>query len=103
MKEIKDKYCHNQNEWKCLRPSKHWSYHGISFDLHNYNIGFTFFFVTTQSTCIFQILTNIWLSAWTEDKPINGTYERSQALYRVSVYGYLGIGQGNLQHLVLIS
>ena len=43
---------------------------------------------------VFQILTNMWLSSWSEDPPfVNGTYDRSQVDFRLGVYGALGAGQ----------
>ncbi len=38
---------------------------------------------------VFQILTNIWLSEWSED----GTYERAKTDFRLGIYGALGAGQ----------
>ncbi len=45
---------------------------------------------------VFQILTNIWLSDWSNDDPYdeNGVYDRGQADYRLGVYGGLGALQG---------
>ena len=45
---------------------------------------------------IMQIMTNLWLSQWSEDVLTNDTQaNRDQSTFRVSVYGYFGIGQGN--------
>ena len=42
-----------------------------------------------------QILTNVWLSEWSEDVLTNDTkVNQDQSKYRVSIYGYMGIGQG---------
>ena len=42
-----------------------------------------------------QVLTNLWLTDWSEDLPSNDTAQSlAQAKFRVSVYGYCGIGQG---------
>ena len=42
-----------------------------------------------------QVLTNIWLSAWSDDQPVNGTIPMDQTTYRLGVYGGLGAVQGN--------
>ncbi len=45
---------------------------------------------------LLQILTNIWLSEWSNDDPYdaNGTFNRELADYRLGVYGGLGAFQG---------
>ena len=52
----------------------------------------------------FQILTNMWLSSWSEDDPpfTNGTYDRSQVDYRLGVYGALGTGQCKYMNVIRI-
>ncbi len=40
-----------------------------------------------------QIMTNIWLSEWSNDMPVNGTYDPDRTDYRLGVYGGLGAGQ----------
>ena len=42
-----------------------------------------------------QIVTNLWLSAWTTDALTNSTYQApSQTHFRLGIYGALGFGQG---------
>ncbi|GBM52169.1 Multidrug resistance-associated protein 1 [Araneus ventricosus] len=41
----------------------------------------------------FAVYSNIWLSEWGTDKPLNGTEEKAQRDYRLGVFGALGIGQ----------
>ncbi len=40
-----------------------------------------------------QILTNIWLSSWSNDPVVNGTIDEGHALMRLGVYGVLGAAQ----------
>ena len=66
-----------------------------SVDLHlNHTLVADLDMLPLVTTCYFQVLTYIWLAKWTEDKAVNGTIDRDQTLFRLSVYGYLGIGQG---------
>ena len=43
----------------------------------------------------FQVVTNLWLSKWADDQPqyVNGTYDNSMVLYRLSIYEVFGVGQ----------
>ncbi|CAL1277165.1 unnamed protein product [Larinioides sclopetarius] len=41
----------------------------------------------------FAVYSNIWLSEWGTDKPLNGTEEKAQRDYRLGIFGALGFGQ----------
>ncbi|KAF8763126.1 Multidrug resistance-associated protein 1 like [Argiope bruennichi] len=41
----------------------------------------------------FAVESNVWLSEWGTDKPLNGTEEKAQRDYRLGIFGALGLGQ----------
>ena len=41
-----------------------------------------------------QVGTNVWLSEWSSDGPVNGTWPRDRTDMRLGVYGGLGLAQG---------
>lgn len=41
-----------------------------------------------------QVMTNLWLSEWSDDQPVNGTMDQDQVHMRLAVYGGLGALQG---------
>ena len=45
------------------------------------------FFIASQS------FTNIWLSWWSNDRPVNGTQDRDLLNLRLGVYGAMGAAQ----------
>ncbi|XP_066291271.1 multidrug resistance-associated protein 1-like isoform X7 [Branchiostoma lanceolatum] len=47
-----------------------------------------------------SIYSNIWLSEWSNDQPINGTQDAGLRDLRLGVYGALGIAQGLLMSVV---
>lgn len=49
-----------------------------------------------------QVLTNIWLSTWSSDVPVNGTADMDLTEYRLGVYGGLGAMQGTIKTLLLL-
>ena len=40
-----------------------------------------------------KVCTNIWLSVWSGDTPVNGTSDRELLNLRLGVYGGLGVAQ----------
>ena len=54
--------------------------------------------VTLVVSCVIlissEVVTNIWLSAWSDDPILNGTEGRAQTNLRLGVYGGLGAFQG---------
>ena len=44
-----------------------------------------------------QVLTNIWLSTWSSEEPINGTSNLEETKYSLGVYGGLGAMQGMIK------
>ena len=40
-----------------------------------------------------QILTNVWLSSWSNDPVVNGTIDEGHASMRLGVYGVFGAAQ----------
>lgn len=43
-----------------------------------------------------SIYSNFWLSEWSNDRPINGTFDTSLRDLRLGIYGALGFGQGKV-------
>ena len=42
-----------------------------------------------------DLAANFWLSAWSNDKPVNGTVDVKLRDLRLGVFGALGLAQGN--------
>lgn len=52
-----------------------------------------YWYMTVMHQCSVQVLTSIWLSLWSEDRPVNGTMDRDLIDLRLGVYGGLGVAQ----------
>ena len=50
-------------------------------------------FYVSANAC--SVGSNFWLSAWSDDMPVNGTYEAKQRNIRLGVYALLGFSQGS--------
>ena len=57
---------------------------------------FTFTILSHTLFIAAQVITNIWLSNWTNDPIVNGTRDDGMVDYRLAVYGGLGVLQGNV-------
>ena len=49
-------------------------------------------FYVSANAC--SVGSNFWLSAWTDDVPVNGTYDPRQRNLRLGIYALLGFSQG---------
>ena len=51
---------------------------------------------------IASVYSNFWLSDWSNDKPINGTFDPSTRDMRLGVYGALGFSQGQFSRVNIL-
>jgi len=52
---------------------------------------------------IASVYANFWLSDWSNDKPINGTFDPQTRDMRLGVYGALGMSQGKISITILLN